>query len=149
VVFNALDGQVEDADEPGGFRHRRTSVREALGGEVLGASLYELPPGERLWPYHYHDGNEEWLVVVSGRPTLRTPDGERELVAGGIVGFPQGKAGAHTLSNGTDEPVRVVIFSTREYGTVSYPDSDKIGAGPPGDRRYYRRGDAVDYWDGE
>ena len=129
--------------------HRRASVREALGGEVLGASVYEMPPGKRLWPYHYHHGNEEWLVVVSGCPTLRTPEGDRVLAAGDIVGFAQGESGAHTLTNATAEAVRLVIFSTLQYGTASYPDSDKIGAGWRDERRYFRRGDAVDYWDGE
>jgi uncharacterized cupin superfamily protein len=148
-VFNLLDGEVAEAGEPEGFRHRRASIREALGGELLGASLYEVPPGQRLWPYHYHEGNEEWLVVVSGRPTLRTPGGARALGAGDVAGFSPGHDGAHTLTNATANPVRVVIFSTLHYGTASYPDSDKVGAGWRDDRRYFRRGDAVDYWDGE
>ena len=45
--------------------------------------------------------------------------------------------------------MRVAIFSTLRQGTVVYPDSDKLGAGPPHDRRYFRRDDAVDYWHGE
>jgi uncharacterized cupin superfamily protein len=148
-LFNLLEGAVADADGPDGFRHGRLSMREVLGGELIGASLYEVAPGERLWPYHYHDGNEEWLVVVLGRPTLRTPEGERELVPGDVVGFPPGAPGAHTLSNATSEPVRIGMFSTLQYGTASYPDSDKIGAGWRDERRYFRRSDAVDYWEGE
>jgi uncharacterized cupin superfamily protein len=148
-VFNLLEADMGERVEVGPFRHRRVSVREALGGEQFGSSLYELGPGERMWPYHYHLGNEEWLVVVSGRPTLRTPDGERVLEPGEVVGFVEGEAGAHTLSNATDEPARVCIFSTLRYGNAVYPDSDKIGAGPGHDRRYFRRGDAVDYVHGE
>ena len=136
-------------DLPAGFRHRRASVREALDGDRIGCSLYELDPGERLWPYHFHWNNEEWLLVVAGTPTLRTPDGERELRPGDLVGFVEGEAGAHTLANRSDEPVRVAIFSTRNQGSVVYPDSGKVGAGPPWDRLYFRRQDAVDYWDGE
>jgi hypothetical protein len=45
--------------------------------------------------------------------------------------------------------VRIAIFSTLRPGTAFYPDSDKIGAGPRDARRYFRRGDAVDYRDGE
>ena len=41
--------------------------------------MYELEPGDRLWPYHTHHGNEEWMIVLRGRPTLRTPEGEQEL----------------------------------------------------------------------
>lgn len=124
-------------------------MRPRLGAELIGCSLYELPAGVRPWPYHYHWSNEEWLVVVSGTPTLRTPDGVRELAPGKVVGFPQGEPGAHDISNRTDGTVRVAIFSTLRQGSVVYPDSDKLGAGPPHDRRYFRRGDAVDYWDGE
>jgi len=59
-------------------------------GDVLGASVYELPPGGRS-TYHFHHGSEEILVVLRGRLTLRTPDGERELEAGEVVHFPSGK----------------------------------------------------------
>jgi uncharacterized cupin superfamily protein len=148
-VFNLLDGDPGDPEGREGVVYRRLSVRPWLGAELIGCSLYELPAGVRPWPYHYHDNNEEWLVVVSGRLTLRTPAGVRELAAGEVVGFPQGDPGTHDISNRTEETVRVAIFSTLRQGSVVYPDSDKMGAGPPYDRHYFRRGDAVDYWDGE
>jgi uncharacterized cupin superfamily protein len=84
-----------------GFNWRRKRV----AGEQLGASLYELPPGESTFPYHYELGNDELLVVVSGRPTLRSPDGDRELEPGDCVLFPSGPEGAHQLSNRTDDAV--------------------------------------------
>jgi uncharacterized cupin superfamily protein len=140
---------VDPACDEAGFEHRRVSVRETLGGELIGCSVYEFDPGTQLWPYHVHWGNEEWLVVVAGTPTLRTPEGERTLREGDVVGFPQGEPGAHTLYNRTDETVRLAVFSTLRHGTVVYPDSGKVGAGPPHDRRYFRLSDAVDYWDGE
>jgi uncharacterized cupin superfamily protein len=147
--MNLLDCDLPAADMPPGFLHRWVSVREALGGEHFGCSLYEFDSREQLWPYHYHWANEEWLVVVAGTPTLRDPGGERELAVGDVVAFPEGEAGAHTLTNRTAETARVAIFSTRRHGSVTYPDSDKLGAGPPHERHYFRRGDAVDYWDGE
>jgi quercetin dioxygenase-like cupin family protein len=64
--------------------------RMRVAAELLGASVYELPPGERTWPYHYHHGNEEWLVALAGTPTLRTPEGERELRPSEVVCFPAG-----------------------------------------------------------
>jgi uncharacterized cupin superfamily protein len=136
-------------EDVAGFTHRRVSIRPELGGELIGCTVYELPPGEQLWPYHWHLANEEWAIVVAGAPTVRTPDGERELRAGDVVAFAQGEAGAHTFSNGGTETARLAVFSTLRPGTSFYPDSDKVGAGPPHDRRYYRRSDAVDYWDGE
>jgi uncharacterized cupin superfamily protein len=146
---NLRDCDLPASEERPGYKHRRSSIRPELGGELIGCTVYELPPGEQLWPYHYHLNNEEWLVVVAGRLTLRTPDGEQELQPGDVAGFAEGKAGAHTLANRTDEPARLAIFSTLRHGTAVYPDSDKLGAGPPWDRRYFRRSDAVDYWDGE
>jgi uncharacterized cupin superfamily protein len=81
---------------------------------VLGASVYELGPGN-FAVYHYHHGAEELLVVLRGRPTLRTPDGERVLAEGEAVHFPTGPDGAHAVRNDTDEPVR---FHRRRHARV-------------------------------
>lgn len=144
--MNLLDAAMPPAEEmPPGFAFAGSSARERTGDELIGAGLYELPPGNQLWPYHFHVGNEEWAVVVSGTPTLRSPEGERELRAGDVVGFPQGEEGAHTFYNRGSEPSRIVIFSTLRAGYPTYPDSDKVAAGG----RVFRRADAVDYWDGE
>jgi uncharacterized cupin superfamily protein len=132
-------------ETPPGFAFAEVSVSSRSGDELIGSTLYELEPGNQLWPYHFHIGNEEWIVVVSGTPTLRTPDGERELRAGDIAGFPQGEGGAHTFYNRSSEPARVLFFSTLLKGFPTYPDSDKVAAGG----RCFRRSDAVDYWDGE
>jgi uncharacterized cupin superfamily protein len=78
---------------------------------------------------------------VSGTPTLRTPEGERELRAGDVVSFVQGEAEAHTLYNRSSEPARVAFFSTLRPGSVVYPDSDKVSAAGG---LYFRRPDAVE-----
>jgi uncharacterized cupin superfamily protein len=148
--MNLRDCELGDlGDVPGGFVQLYCAIRPEVGGEEMGCSVYDVPPGEQLWPYHWHLNNEEWVVVVRGEPTLRTPAGERILREGDVVGFPQGEEGAHTFTNGTDAPARLAIFSTRRPGDAFYPDSGKLGAGPPWDRRYFRLADAVDYWDGE
>ena len=128
-----------------GFRHHDLPIGPLLGAELLGCSVYDVPPGARNWPYHFHVGNEEWLIVVSGRPTLRTPDGERELEPGDVVNFPEGEAGAHDVANRSAENVRVAIFSTLRKGFPEYPDAGKVGAGG----RFFRLADAVDYFEGE
>ena len=98
----------------------------AGGGPFLGASLYELGPGNFVI-YHAHHGSEELLLVLHGRPTLRTPDGERELAAGDVVHFPAGPEGAHGIRNDTDEPVRYVMAGTRvSPEVVEYPDLKQI-----------------------
>ena len=153
-VFNLYGDDWEREQEREGYRWRGRMVGPVIGASMLGASLYELPPGQRSFPHHYHYGNEEWLVVVSGRPTVRTPEGEQELSAGDVVCFPEGREGAHQVRNASDEPARVLIFSTKRAPAVAvYPDSDKIGVWPvPGeatDRILVRRDSAVDYGEGE
>jgi len=114
--------------------------------------MYELEPGDRLWPYHTHHANEEWLLVVRGEPTLRTPEGEHALREGDVVAFPRGKDGAHQVRNGTDEPVRVLMLSTLiRPDIVEYLDSGKIGArDAKGERLLLSRpGPMLDYWEGE
>ena len=143
--MNLRDAELPLDNDESGFRFRGTSIREPLGGELIGGSLYELDPGEQLWPYHFHRNNEEWLIVVAGTPILRTPEGERELRAGDIAGFAEGEAGAHTLYNRSDNPARVAIFSSLRKGSTAYPDSGKVSAAG----HVFRLADEVDYWDGE
>ncbi len=155
---NVFDPDLEPgADDPPGYRTLGAQVAAEAGTERLGASLYELPPGQSICPYHWHAANEELLIVLRGRPTLRTPDGERELAEGEVVAFPRGERGAHKVTNRTDAPVRVLIVSEMNEPEIAvYPDSGKLMAreqasGTPatGVRAIFRRDDAVDYWDGE
>ncbi|HET9114675.1 MAG TPA: cupin domain-containing protein [Gaiellaceae bacterium] len=137
-----------DEDEPPGYGATYARVGPLVGGGQLGMSVYELEPGLSICPYHYETAEEEWLIVLTGRPTLRTPEGERELEPWDCAFFPTGEEGAHKVTNRTDEPVRVCIWSNRiAVATSVYPDSEKVGAWPPG--KLFRLADAVDYFDGE
>ena len=152
--FNLYGDEWERERERDGYSWRATSFGPAIGASLVGASVYELPPGEKSFPYHYEWGNEEWLLVVSGRPTLRTPEGDHELDAGDVVCFAEGPDGAHQVQNGTEEPVRIVFFSTKRFPAVAvYPDSDKLGIwiADEGkqDSLIVRRDSEVDYWEGE
>jgi uncharacterized cupin superfamily protein len=141
-----------DDDDPEGYHTAYRRVGPAVGASLLGGSLYELPSGQSICPYHYEYGNEEWLIVVDGRPLLRHPGGEDVLEPGDVVCFPVGPAGAHKVTNSGAEAVRVLLLSTkREPSVAVYPDSDKIGIWP-GDERdelIVRRESAVGYWDRE
>jgi uncharacterized cupin superfamily protein len=150
-VFNLYDGELDERRDRPGFSWTAARVGKALGGKLIGASLYELEPGEKSFPYHYEYGAEEWLIVVAGAPTLRAPDGERQLRPGDTVAFPEGPEGAHQVLNRSDEPTRVLILSTKGLPAVAvYPDSDKLGAWlEDGEWAMFRRGDKVDYWEGE
>jgi uncharacterized cupin superfamily protein len=127
-----------------GFRWRASSVGKLLGARRIGGSLYDLGEGERTFPYHFHHGTEEWLIVVEGTPILRAQGYERELRAGDVVCFPTGPAGAHQVRG----PGMVLLLSAnRSPEVIEYPDSGKVGARPLGTN--FRAGDAVDYWEGE
>jgi uncharacterized cupin superfamily protein len=101
------------------FRTRMMRIAHHAGAQELGATLFEVAPGGAVSPYHLHHGNEEMLIVLSGRPQLRTPDGVRELAPGAVVAFPRGPAGAHRVANAANaaEAARVLIVST-----MSFPD---------------------------
>jgi uncharacterized cupin superfamily protein len=103
--------------------------RRLVGPSVqLGATVYELGPGN-FGVYHFHHGSEELLIVLSGRPTLRTPDGERQLAEGEVVHFPNGPDGAHGVRNDTEEQVRFVVAGIRvSPEIVEYPDLKQITA---------------------
>jgi uncharacterized cupin superfamily protein len=97
-------------------------------GLKLGATLYQLEPGDSI-VYHFHHGWEELLIVLRGRPILRTPAGERLLAEGEVVHFLPGPDGAHGLRNDTDAIVRYVMASTLGMPEVTeYPDLGKITA---------------------
>jgi uncharacterized cupin superfamily protein len=119
---------------------------------AAGASVYELPPGQAVCPYHYEYAEEEWMLVLEGRPTVRHAEGSDQLEAWDVVCFPVGPGGAHRVQNDTDEVVRVLMFSDVTYPAVTvYPDSDKVGVYTPDGRddMIVRRSSSVDYFDAE
>ena len=154
-MANIHDPEFDETRDHPGFRALRARVGKQVGAERLGVSIWEVPAGEAAYPYHLHLGEEELVIVLSGRPSLRSPAGWRELDEGEIVIFPRGEAGAHQLVNRTAETVRFLAVSTNgEPDIVLYPDSGKVGAAerlPTGGgfRKLFRIADAVDYYDGE
>lgn len=112
---------------PDGFQRHSTRVGGTLGAARTGLSVYELPPGQAISPYHYEDPDEEWLLVISGTPTLRHPGGEEQLEPWDIVFFPAGPDGAHLVRNNSESAARVAMFSSASAaGAVVYPDSDMV-----------------------
>jgi uncharacterized cupin superfamily protein len=139
-------------DHPG-FDCRRAFVGRQAGAERLGASVWDVPPGQAAYPYHFHLAEEEMLFVLSGRPSLRTPEGWRDLEPGDTVSFLVGEAGAHQLANRSGDGVRVLVVSLAGIPEICvYPDSDKVGVYGRDEgalREMHRRSDVVDYYEGE
>lgn len=152
---NIFKPTFEDGERPQGFRSRRARIGYELGTELIGCSLWELPPGEAAYPYHYHYSDEELVIVLSGRPTLRTPEGNRELEEGEALRFELGEEGAHQIFNATDQTATFLAVSSHgRPDVVVYPDANKIGVGerlPKGGglRAFFKGDDAVGYFEGE
>jgi uncharacterized cupin superfamily protein len=153
AVFNLFgEHDWDETNDRAGYEHKVAVIGKRLGANLLGGSLYELPPGEKTWPYHYEIGCEEWLIAISGRPTLRTPGGERELEPGDVAVFPEGPAGGHQVINRSDEPCRVLLLSSKSpLAVVHYPDSGKVGVWSMGEgyQAMLRNEPKLDYWEGE
>jgi len=158
-VANVFEPEFESASDREGFEYRRSRIGWQAGSEQLGASLFEVPPGQATFPYHWHSANEEMLIVLSGRPSLRGPDGWRELTEGEVVAFRVGPEGAHQIVNRSDEPVRFLVVSQMVAPELNgYPDTGKLGilGRPPGSRdagdavfAFFNSEDEVDYFEGE
>src|SRR3954466_7884878 len=117
-----------DPEDPEGFRAGMLRPGPKLGASESGATLYELPPGQAICPYHYEYGEEEWVMALEGRPTIRTPEGTETIEPFDVVLFPRGPAGAPQIRNDTPGPVRVMMWSDVGHPAATvYPDSDKVG----------------------
>jgi uncharacterized cupin superfamily protein len=151
-IFNLNGDEWNRVEERDGWRSKDAWVGARIDAELIGGSMYELEPGNRLWPYHTHHGNEEWMIVLRGRPTLRAPEGEEQLTEGDVVAFRRGKEGAHQVRNDTDAPIRVLMLSTlRAPDIVEYLDSGKVSVVDAKGERLFRefRGRDAEYWEGE
>jgi uncharacterized cupin superfamily protein len=151
-VFNLNGDEWNRTEERDGWHSKDVWVGQRLNAELIGGSMYELEPGHKLFPYHTHHANEEWLLVLRGQPTLRTTHGEQELREGDVAVFRRGKDGFHQVINRTDSPIRVLMISTLLFPEiVEYSDSGKIGARSADGERILlsRPGPMLDYWDGE
>lgn len=142
--------------EHGDHAFRRKHLSEAVESEKLGCSIYEIEPGSRSWPYHYHTANEEAVFVLQGTGVLRSEDGERPVEEGDFVALPTGESGGHQFVNDGDRPLRYLMVSTMvEPDVTIYPEMGTFGVyagSPPGGREersfegYFPLDAAVDYW---
>ena len=153
LIQNLLTFALEHGapDFPAGHSFSGSSLTELFGAVATGMSVYELEPGNASWPYHFEATEEEWLIVIEGELTLRTPEGEAVLRAGDVVCFPAGAAGAHAVRNHTEVPARYAMPSTNApYGGATiYPDSGKLRVSGRGFSHRGWLGEPIGYWEGE
>jgi uncharacterized cupin superfamily protein len=144
----------DEVREHPGFNCLRARLGRQAGSEKLGLSLWELPPGEAAYPFHFHLAEEEIVVLLEGRPSLRTPDGWREMEDGEVTCFQVGEEGAHQIVNRTDAPVRFLALSNQQPDVVVRPDSRSLSVferrpGGGGLSQHFSMDDSVGYFDFE
>lgn len=152
MIWNLAELELESGADanPAGHAFSGRSLTDDCGAKLSGFAVYEVPPGQKHWPYHFELVQEEWLLVIAGEIVLRTPDGERTMHAGDVACFPAGSA--HGVRNDSAEPARFAMPSsanpTRGDGCV-YPDSGKFVIRTTGYSHRGWLGDPVPYWEGE
>lgn len=134
-----------------GYEYYRRKFVPRGGSESTVVSIYEIPPLKSAYPYHYHRKDEETFYIISGKGTLKTPDGERPVSAGDLLFFPAGAAGAHKLTNcsKTENLVYIDFDVVHDLDVAVYPDSGKIGVWGMGINKVFRQSDNIDYYEGE
>lgn len=128
--------------------HTSQKLSQIVNSKHLKFDVRSLDPDKYSYPYHFHRNAEEIFVILSGRATLRTPDGFVEVKEGDIIFFEIGPKGAHQLYNHTQQPCSFLDIRTdMGMDVCEYPDSGKINILPW--REVYESSEKVDYYKGE
>jgi uncharacterized cupin superfamily protein len=101
-------------------------VAEAAGLTELGARHVVLEPGAWSSQRHWHEGEDELLVMLTGRAVLVEDDGEMDLGPGDIAAWPKGVRNGHHLINRSDEPCSFVCVSAGREESGAYSDIDMM-----------------------
>jgi uncharacterized cupin superfamily protein len=97
---------------------------QSVGVTQFGVNHLTLQPGARSALRHWHEGEDEFVYVLSGELTLIDENGEHALREGSFAGFPAGEPNAHQLANRSHAPASFLSIGTRKPGleTIHYPD---------------------------
>lgn len=109
----------------------------ALGMTDFGASEVVLQPGAWSSQRHWHEGEDELLVMIEGEAVLVEEGGRTLLKGGDIAAWPKGVPDAHHLVNDSDSPCRFVAVGKPAASDCHYPDIDLHLDGPT--QQYQRR----------
>ena len=130
------------------FGVRFRQLGEFGGASHVGVSMEVLEPGRQAYPAHYHMLEEEHVLVLEGRVTLRLGERSYELREGHYVCFPAGQKAGHALINDSGAPCRYLVIGERNPNDVIvYTDSGRVGVRLTGEG--YRKSATQDYWEGE
>jgi uncharacterized cupin superfamily protein len=110
-------------DQPVAGRWQRR-VGDAAGLTELGARHVILEPGAWSSQRHWHEGEDELLVMLSGRAVLVEDEGETELAPGDIATWAKGVRNGHHLINRSGEPCSFICVSAGSETGGAYSDID-------------------------
>ena len=147
---------VRSADQPWTAALQRGAYHQRfkpLGDGRFRASLYELAPGKKSFPFHAHALTEEALYVLSGRAQVRSPEGLTPIGPGDYVAFPAGGPAHQLVNDGAEPLVYLGLSASQGFDLVEYPDTGKVGVAvgaPPTGRRFiFRLDQQADYFEGD
>lgn len=117
-------------------------LSEAAPLSQFGAYRETLPSGAVSSSRHWHEGEDEFLYLLSGQLTAIDDDGPQELTPGDAVCWRHGEPNAHHLRNDGDAPAVYLIVGSRVQGDIChYPDTgEKQVNGETDWARYDREG---------
>lgn len=101
-------------------------IASAAGLTELGARHVVLDPGAWSSQRHWHDGEDELLVMLSGTAILVEDDGETELRPGDVAAWPKGSRNGHHLINRGLGPCSFICVSAGKNTGGGYSDVDML-----------------------
>jgi uncharacterized cupin superfamily protein len=108
----------------------------ATGLTDFGASHVVLKPGAWSSQRHWHDGEDEFLVMLSGEAVLVEDEGRTILRAGDIAAWPKGTGNGHHLRNESDSDCSFVVVGGGTNTGGGYSDIDMLFTA---DNRYVQK----------
>ncbi|AIT82213.1 cupin domain-containing protein [Novosphingobium pentaromativorans] len=121
----ASNGTPYPAEFAGPFAGRWTRrVGSAAKFEDFGVSHVTLEPGAQSSQRHWHEQEDEFVVVLSGTATLVDDTGRTLMVPGDMAVFPKNDGNGHMLVNEGDQPCTLVAVGAHGRGDCHYPDID-------------------------
>ncbi|MFN6056863.1 MAG: cupin domain-containing protein [Paracoccaceae bacterium] len=119
--------------------YRYQLLSDPGGLTQFGAFIEELPPGSRSGHRHWHETEDEMIMVLSGQVVL-VEDNETLLHAGDVAAWAAGSPLGHRLDNRSAEPAQYLVIGTRnQVDRIHYSDYDLITEKEGSSRRYLRR----------
>ena len=123
------------AAEVGGRWYRR--LAPVAGITDFGASHVRLEPGAVSSQRHWHEGEDEIVIMLAGEAVLVEEEQETLLRAGDVAAFPKGAANGHHFVNRSDADCLFVAIGRPAQSDCHYPDIDLHLDGASG--RYMRK----------